>query len=122
MVHRHAAECIDRTLRDMYSYELPFGGKITVFGGDFRQILSVIQHRTRAQVVLVSACIYRSSLWHHVKVIKLTSKMRLQSLEHQDSSEVRNFSEFLLRVGEGTESEGEASIDRLSKGVQFIDF
>ena len=102
--------CIDRTLRDLCSCELPFGGKIIVFGGDFRQILPVIRHCTRAQVV--SACINRTSLWQHVKVMKLTINMRLQSLDHQDSAEVRNFSEFLLRV-EGTEPENDSNMIHL---------
>ena len=60
MVHRHAAECIDRTLRDLCPCELPFGGKIIVFGGGFCQILPVIRHCSSAQVV--SACINRSSI------------------------------------------------------------
>ena len=33
--------------------------------------------------------------------------MRLKSLSSQDSAEIRNFSDFLLRVGEGTEPENE---------------
>ena len=111
MVHRHGAECIDRTLRDICSCELPFGGKVIVFGGDFRQILPVIRHCTRAQVV--SACINRSPLWNRVKVMKLTINMRLQSLDHQDSVEVRKFSELLLRVGEGTEPENESNMIHL---------
>ena len=42
--------------------------------------------------------------------MKLTINMRLQSLDHQDSAEVRNFSEFLLRVGEGTEPENDSNM------------
>ena len=112
MIHRHAAECIDRTLRDLCSCELPFGGKVIVFGGDFRQILPIIRHSTRAQ--LVSACINRSPLWHHVRVMKLTINMRLQSLDQQDSAEVSNFSDFLLRVEEGTEPENESNMIHLN--------
>ena len=57
MIHRHAAECIDPSLRDPCSCDLPFGGKVIVFGGDFRQILPVIRHVTRSEVV--SACLNR---------------------------------------------------------------
>ncbi|XP_021974543.1 uncharacterized protein LOC110869610 [Helianthus annuus] len=48
MVHKHAFEALDRTMKDVLSSsmghhsELPFGGKVIVFGGDFRQILPVI--------------------------------------------------------------------------------
>ncbi|KAI6652921.1 hypothetical protein LOD99_3998 [Oopsacas minuta] len=39
MAHRYAAECIDRSLRDICSCELPYGGKVIVIRRDFRQIL-----------------------------------------------------------------------------------
>ncbi|KAL1321121.1 hypothetical protein AAHE18_14G105700 [Arachis hypogaea] len=48
MVHRYSVEAIDKSLRDIMSStdnnnaNLPFGGKVVVFGGDFRQIFSVI--------------------------------------------------------------------------------
>ena len=38
MIHSHAVECIDRTLRDLCSCDIPFGGKVIVFGGDSCQI------------------------------------------------------------------------------------
>ena len=101
MIHKHAVECIDRSLRDLCSCELPFGGKVIAFGGDFRQILPVIRRGTRSDIV--SACINRSSLWHHVKVMQSTINMRLEQLSSQDSAEVTEFSDFLLRVGEGIE-------------------
>ena len=51
MTHRIAAECID----------LPFCGKVIVFGGDFRQILvPVVRHGTQADVS--SACLNRVPL------------------------------------------------------------
>ena len=99
MIHRHAAERIERSMRDLCSCDLPFGGKVIVFGGDFRQILPVVRHGTQADVV--SACLNRSPLWSHVTVLKLTINMRLHKLSSQDASVVRDFSEFLLRVGEG---------------------
>jgi len=51
MMHRHAFEALDRTLRDLMKVkdpaleDTPFGGKIIVFGGDFRQEPSVAQQR-----------------------------------------------------------------------------
>lgn len=50
MTHRFAAECIDRTLRDLCSCDLPFGEKVIVFGGDFRQIQPVVRHGPQADV------------------------------------------------------------------------
>jgi len=48
MTHRHAFEAVDRTLKDLMKAidpsleDKPFGGKVVVFGGDFRQILPVV--------------------------------------------------------------------------------
>ncbi|KAI3900737.1 hypothetical protein MKW92_036312, partial [Papaver armeniacum] len=46
MANRYAFEALDRTLRDVIKVEKPFGGKILVFGGDFRQVLPVIERGT----------------------------------------------------------------------------
>nr|GEV31895.1 hypothetical protein [Tanacetum cinerariifolium] len=48
MMHKHCFESLDRTLRDILriknknAQNIPFGGKVIVFGEDFRQILPVI--------------------------------------------------------------------------------
>ena len=47
MSNKHVAECVDRSLRDICSSGIPFGGKVVVFG-DFRQIVPVIKHGSRA--------------------------------------------------------------------------
>ncbi|GAU47161.1 hypothetical protein TSUD_287440 [Trifolium subterraneum] len=53
MMHKHCFEAVDRTLKDILKSHnplnkyLPFGGKVVVFGGDFRQILPVIPKGTR---------------------------------------------------------------------------
>lgn len=36
MTHRHAFEAADRSFRDIMGLDLPFGGKVMVFGEDFR--------------------------------------------------------------------------------------
>ena len=57
MVHRHAFEAVDRMLRDItkavdLSLEnQPFGGKVVVFGGDFRQILPVVIKGSHEDIV-----------------------------------------------------------------------
>ena len=115
MAHKHVAECMDRTLRDLCSCDLPFGGKVIVFGGDFRQILPVLKRASRGEVV--SACLNRSPLWRHVKVMQLTINMRLQKLCSQESLKVSEFSNFLLRVGEGTEPEDENQMIHIDKNL-----
>ena len=59
MMDKHAAECIDRTLRDLCSNDLPSGGKVFAFGGDLRQILSNIRWikgRGRIQIFTSAPC------------------------------------------------------------------
>ncbi|XXQ35703.1 ATP-dependent DNA helicase [Plasmodiophora brassicae] len=91
MAHRYAPEAVDRTLRDIRSVDLPNGSMIVVYGGDFRQILPVIPGGSRRQVV--QACLKKSYLWRHVKVLPLTINMRLQTRP--------DFQQYLLDVGEG---------------------
>ncbi|XP_022862536.1 uncharacterized protein LOC111382728 [Olea europaea var. sylvestris] len=42
MVNKYAFEVLDKMLKDITECELPFGGKVIVCGGDFRQVLPVI--------------------------------------------------------------------------------
>jgi len=53
----------------------PFGGKVIVFGGYFREILPIVKNGSRYDIVM--ATINYSELWKHCKVLKLTENMRL---------------------------------------------
>ena len=78
----------------------PFGGKTFVFGGDFYQVLPVILRASRADVV--SASLHRSSVWTHLKLMKLTINMRLrQSHDTQNNLNQKDFADFLLKIGDG---------------------
>ena len=105
MTHRHAFEAVDRTLKDLMKAidpsleEKPFGGKVIVFGGDFRQILPVVIKGSREDIV--GSCLRRSTLWTHIKLITLKINMRLFRTENQpDVIEQKEFAEWLLEVGE----------------------
>ncbi|XP_066160632.1 uncharacterized protein [Oryza sativa Japonica Group] len=50
MMKRQAVETLDRYLQDIMGCSLPFGGKVIVFGGDFRQVLPMVTRGTRAQI------------------------------------------------------------------------
>src|SRR6266540_948493 len=74
--------------------------KVFVFRGDFRQVLPVIPCASRAEVV--SSCLSRSSLWRHMKVMKLSINMRLrQSNDPSENQQQKIFANFLLQVGDG---------------------
>ncbi|KAH0636281.1 hypothetical protein KY285_036028 [Solanum tuberosum] len=42
MAKRQTIETVDRSFRDIMDKDAPFGGKVMVFGGDFRQVLPVV--------------------------------------------------------------------------------
>lgn len=83
MMHRYNFEALDRCLRDLArntsSGNLPFGGHVVMFCGDFRQIPTVITRGSRPAIV--DASLQRSnSLWRHLRVMVLTINMRVHRL------------------------------------------
>ncbi|XP_022004351.2 uncharacterized protein LOC110901899 [Helianthus annuus] len=95
------------------SSNIMFGGKVVVFGGDFRQILPVVQNGSMHDIVNASLCF--SYIWSNVKVLRLTKNMRL-SLGNDSTNikETTAFSNWLLDIGEGKVGEandGESTID-----------
>ncbi|KAG3001519.1 hypothetical protein PC120_g20227 [Phytophthora cactorum] len=101
MTHRHAFEAVDRSLRDlMDNADEPFGGKVFVLSGDFRQILPVVVRGTPAQTI--DACLKSSTLWPKFQQLHLRENMRVMSAQNESTAtELAEFSEFLLQVGEG---------------------
>ncbi|XP_058768084.1 uncharacterized protein LOC131641793 [Vicia villosa] len=81
MAHKYCFETLDRTLKDVISNysnsKTIFGGKVVIFGGDFRQILPVVPGGSRSDIV--HSKINASYIWHYVKVLNLTKNMRLSS-------------------------------------------
>lgn len=93
MAPRYALELMDHLLQDLMQNNIPFGGKIVILGGDFRQLLPVKQNATRSETVNLS--IKFSSLWKHFEIFSLTENMRILPHEHE-------FTHFLLDLGNGT--------------------
>ncbi|KAG3128123.1 hypothetical protein PI126_g21537 [Phytophthora idaei] len=101
MTHRHAFEAVDRSLRDlMDNDDEPFGGEVFVLSGDFRQIISVVVRGTPAQTI--DACLKSSTLWPKFQQLHLRENTRVMSAQNESTAtELAEFSEFLLQVGEG---------------------
>ncbi|XP_045500045.1 uncharacterized protein LOC123697545 [Colias croceus] len=97
MAHRKAVEAVDRTLRDIRQNDRPMGGITVLFCGDFRQTLPVIPRGTRADEV--RACLKSSYLWRDIQSVHLTINMRVRTGDNPDDSQ---FSDSLLKIGEGT--------------------
>ncbi|XP_074338490.1 uncharacterized protein LOC141676661 [Apium graveolens] len=109
MQHRHAFECVDRSLRDIMSSidksraKKPFGGITIVFGGDFRQLLHVIPKASRAEVVY--STLNKSKLWESCEVFLLNQNMRLNAGNSDlENKTIANFSKWQLAVGDGKET------------------
>ncbi|KAF8117428.1 hypothetical protein N665_0010s0005 [Sinapis alba] len=118
MMSKHCFEALDRSLTDIVGRksDKPFGGKVVVFGGDFRHVLPVINGAGRADIVLAS--LNSSYLWDHCKVLKLTKNMRLLStgLSLSEAKELKDFSEWILDV-EFLISESNDPIEAIRKAV-----
>jgi ATP-dependent DNA helicase PIF1 len=106
MCYRYAFEAVDKTMRDILRFSnedatnRPFGGKVVVLGGDFRQILPVMAKGTRQDII--HAAINSSPLWRHCKVLRLTRNIRLKGgISDSEIEDLRNFSEWMLGIGEG---------------------
>jgi hypothetical protein len=87
MVSVDVANTLDRSLREIMKNSLPFGGKVIVFLGDFKQLLPVMPG-VKGDVT-VKDCEW----WQLCRPIKFTVNWRAA-----DNSE---FSEFLHQVGMG---------------------
>lgn len=81
MIQKYAFEAVDKTFKDILTVknpevaEKPFGGKTTILGGDFRQILPVIPTGRRPEIV--KACIINSYLWEECQLFLLKKNMRI---------------------------------------------
>lgn len=74
MVNRAVLACVEETSRRVMDCHEPFGNKIILLMGDFRQTCPVIRRGTKAQVV--NASIKSSPLWPLFKVRTLTQPIR----------------------------------------------
>ncbi|KAF8100728.1 hypothetical protein N665_0218s0066 [Sinapis alba] len=110
MMSKHCFEALDRSLSDIIGKDSnsPFGGKVVVFGGDFRQVLPVINGACRAEIVL--AALNSSYLWEHCRVLQLTKNMRLFNEPNDGEAEIEIPSAFLIM-------DSDEPIEAISKAV-----
>ena len=90
MAPSYALNAIDRLLKEITGNKCPFGAKVLLLGGDFRQTLTVIKHGTRASIVETSIMFCKH--WTDFKRLSLTENVR--SLDPM-------YSEWLLKLGDG---------------------
>ena len=73
MASRFAIEAVNRTMQDALRSNESFGGKVVLFGGDFRQVLPVVLCGYRSQTVW--KCLKMSPLWNRITSLQLTTHM-----------------------------------------------
>ncbi|KAH7665744.1 DNA helicase protein [Dioscorea alata] len=123
MVHRNCLEALNKTLQDFLSETTPeastkpFGGKTIVLGGDFRQILLVIQYGSKEDII--NATITQSQLWKECKVLKLNTNMRLHrnNLDEESRDQLREFAEWLLQIGDAIVTPYNETVDILNETI-----
>ena len=94
MIPTHALWVIDCLLRQATDVDIPFGGKVFILGGDFRQVLPVIRKGNRR--VIVGNCLKNSVLWPEIRRYRLTRNMRARGDQE--------FAQWLLGIGNGSNS------------------
>jgi hypothetical protein len=102
MVPKFAMEIIDRKLKELMGNNLPFGGKIMIIGGDFRQILPVQKKAGRIQLINLS--IQKSYLWKNFECFHLTENKRAIQYNNDNNEQMieqMDFSDFILKMGNG---------------------
>ena len=103
MCSKYNFEAVDRSLRDIMGAvdpmfnSVPFGGKVVVFGGDFRQLLPVVKRGNRSHII--AECIQSASFWNAVQILHLTENMRV----HHAGPAASAFADTLLAIGDGRE-------------------
>jgi len=118
MMNKLCFQAFDRTLRDIMrainedNSDKPFGGKVVVFGGDFKQILPVV--RKGSGYDIVNSSINYSDLWQYCTVFGLSQNMRLKCVVSNESAiHIKEFADWILKIGDGNmnfNESGEANI------------
>lgn len=91
MANRAVLACVDELLRRICDPNLPFGGKIMILLGDFRQTCPVVRRGGRAEVV--DASIRTSPLFEYFTIRRLIIPIR--------NAEDLGYAEFVDAIGDG---------------------
>ncbi|CAN1189508.1 ATP-dependent DNA helicase PIF1 [Linum perenne] len=104
---------------------LPFGGKVVLLGGDFRQFLPVVPNGSRADNI--NASLPRSYLWTFCTLLHLKINMRItnHAINTTPMFDGLTFPNWVLAVGNGTlntqsNSKSTTSNDLITIPAQFL--
>nr|XP_012152737.1 PREDICTED: uncharacterized protein LOC105664139 [Megachile rotundata] len=121
MCERRALTAMDRILKDLTgNSERPFGGKIILLGGDFRQCAPIVPNAPAGSNIIPNApavwniaeSIRSSPLWPHFKIIHLTQNMRIGPGQ-------QDFADYLLTIGNGSANVPDTDITSIPADLLF---
>jgi len=90
---KEAVEAADYLLRDLCDIDAPFGGKVVLFAGDFRQVLPVMPKASRSEVVAHSLTNHPYWLDGTVRIHTLRRNARARGDPE--------YARYLLDIGDG---------------------
>ena len=90
MLHRGYLEAISSVTSEIMGVNEPFGGKVVIVTGDFKQLTPVVPGISRA--ALINASVLSSPLWRHFDTVTLRSQYRCDD---------KKYAAFVARVGYG---------------------
>jgi hypothetical protein len=106
---KFAFEAVDRLFTDLCNNNEPFGGKIVIISGNFRQTLPIVRYGNGVRIT--ENCAKKSNLWNYFKCLTLTENKRVSDKDIE-------FKSWLLNVGDGkfsTEIEKDNEIIKIPK-------
>ena len=113
VLNKNLLEAMDMTLRDILEKtNLPFGGKVIILAGDFRQCLPVIPGASRAGIV--KQAVNKSHLRRHFNVLELSQNMRVLA---SGDPRLEAFDSWGLNIGNGVESSIKIPIERIATRI-----
>jgi hypothetical protein len=116
MNDKNVVSVVDRFLQRLMESDQPFGGKLIIFAGDFRQVLPIVKKGGRAQIV--NQTIRQCPFWDDVQTVRLLINERIRSNPfNKDYHKAESFSSFLMNVGNGNVP----SVDGMKDTIQLND-
>ena len=91
MANRAVLACVEECCRKIMDNQIPFGGKVVILLGDFRQTCPVVWHGTKVDVL--NASISRCNIWPLFQVAQLITPIRNAADSH--------FASYVDKIGEG---------------------
>ena len=118
MAHKSALECTDQLYRTITGNNIPFGGKVFLGIGDFRQVAPVVRGAGKSETI--NASIRSSQLWPFFSHLKLYAPIR-------NASDL-DYATWVDTIGQGNNlaDEYNVSLDKitnvsdLEEAIQFL--